>query len=235
VSATTAATANRPATRALSPAIEVRRLPSAPYETIWAWQKARAAAVAAGEAPEVLALVEHRPVYTMGRLADPAHLLVDEATLRARGAEVCRTDRGGDVTWHGPGQLTGYPILDLNRVGRDLHAYVATLEETLIRLAATYGVTATRAPGRPGVWIDEAKLAAIGIKVGRGWVSYHGFALNVDPDLGWFEPIVPCGLHGYGVTSLARLVGRPVSVEEVEGRLVPIFEEQLGMRLTATP
>jgi lipoate-protein ligase B len=234
VLATTAATTNRPAP-ALSPAIEVCRLPPAPYDTIWAWQKARAEAVAAGASPEALALVEHRPVYTMGRLTDPAHLLVDEEALRARGAEVCWIDRGGDVTWHGPGQLTGYPILDLNRLGRDLHAYVAALEGVLIDLAATYGVVATRAPGRPGVWVGEAKLAAIGIKVGWGWVSYHGFALNVDPDLSWYEPIVPCGLHGYGVTSLARLVGRPLRVEEVVGRLVPIFEERFGVRLTPPP
>jgi lipoate-protein ligase B len=209
--------------------VELHRIPAGPYAEIWDWQRRRAAAVAAGTAAQVLALVEHHPVYTMGRRADPAHLLEDEASLRARGAEVHWIDRGGDVTWHGPGQLTGYPILDLRCVGRDLHAYVDALESLLIDLAATYGVVAGRAAGRPGIWVGDAKLAAIGIKVARGWVSYHGFALNVDPDLRWFDPIVPCGLHGCGVTSLARLLGRPVAVDEVADRLVPLFESRFAV------
>ncbi len=183
------------------PAIERLWLPAQPYQAIWEWQRQRAGAVARGESSEALAFVEHRPVYTMGQRTDPGHLLGSEAELRALGAEVCWIDRGGDVTWHGPGQLTGYPILDLHRVGRDLHAYVFALEELVIQVAASYGIAARRAPGMPGVWVGDEKLAAIGIKVARGWVSYHGFALNVDPDLRWFEWIVPCGLHGLGVTS----------------------------------
>ncbi len=213
--------------------IELRRLAGQPYGPIWAWQRARAGAVAQGTAPEALALVEHRPVYTMGPRTDPAHLLAGEETLRAGGAEVCWIDRGGDVTWHGPGQITAYPILDLRRVRRDLHAYVNALEGLLIDLLAGYGLTAARAAGRPGVWVADEKVAAVGIKVARGWVSYHGFALNVDPDLDWFAPIVPCGLHGYGVTSLARLVGRSVSIDEVVARLVPLFEARFGARLVA--
>ncbi|MDQ3701299.1 MAG: lipoyl(octanoyl) transferase LipB [Chloroflexota bacterium] len=203
-------------------------LPPAPYAVIWEWQCQRAAAVAQGAAPEALALVEHRPVYTMGRRADPGHLLRSEAELRALGAEVCWIDRGGDVTWHGPGQLTGYPILDLQHRGRDLHAYVFALEELIIRLAAGYGITAQRAAGRPGVWVGDEKLAAIGIKVVRGWVSYHGWAINVDPDLHWFEWIVPCGLHGCGVTSLARLLGCRVTVADVADRMTALFEERFG-------
>lgn len=203
-------------------------LPPAPYADIWEWQRRRAAAVAQGAAPEALALVEHRPVYTMGRRTDPGHLLRSESELRALGAEVSWIDRGGDVTWHGPGQLTGYPILDLQHRGRDLHAYVYALEELIIRLAASYGITAQRAAGKPGVWVGDEKLAAIGIKVIRGWVCYHGWAINVDPDLRWFEWIVPCGLHGCGVTSLAKLLGRAVTVGEVADRLTVLFEERFG-------
>ena len=226
-----ATAAEPPAAPPLPGAIELRRLAGQPYGAVGEWQRARAGAVAGGAAPEVLALVEHRPVYTMGPRTDPAHLGAGEDTLRARGAEVCWIDRGGDVTWHGPGQLTGYPILDLRRLRRDLHAYVEALEGLLIDLLAGYGLPATRAAGRPGVWVGDEKVAAIGIKVARGWVSYHGFALNVDPDLDWFSPIVPCGLHGYGVTSIARLIGRPVALDEVVDRLVPRFEARFGLRL----
>jgi lipoate-protein ligase B len=217
-----------------TPLVELRRLRHAPYAETWAWQRQRAAAVASGAAPEVLLLVEHPPVYTLGRRADPAHLLQPEEALRAAGAEVHWIDRGGDVTWHGPGQLVGYPILDLSRRGRDLHAYVATLEDVLIDVAASYGVLATRRPGMTGVWAGHEKLAAIGIKVARGWVSYHGFALNVDPDLRWFEWIVPCGLHGCGVTSLARLLGSAPDMDEVADRVARAFARRFGVTLAAT-
>jgi lipoate-protein ligase B len=164
-------------------------------------------------------LVEHEPVYTLGQRSDPTHLLVGEAELRLSGAEVVWVDRGGDVTWHGPGQITGYPILDLSRRGRDLHRHVAVLEQTMIDLCASYGVTAERKKGMPGVWVGERKIAALGVKVSRRWVSYHGFALNVSCDLAWFERIVPCGLHGYAVTSLERETGRCLDWQDVAGRL----------------
>jgi lipoate-protein ligase B len=213
--------------------VELVCLPSAPYAAIWEWQRRRAASVAAGAAGEALALVEHRPVYTLGRRADPAHLLCSEQELRALGAEVHWIDRGGDVTWHGPGQLTGYPILDLNRQGRDLHAYVATLEEMLVGVAAAYGVAAHRDAGRTGIWVGSEKLAAIGIKVLRGWVSYHGFALNVGPDLSWFGRIVPCGLHDCGVTSLARLIHPAPSMADVIDELANAFERTFGLQLVS--
>ena len=197
---------------------------------MWEAQQDRARAVAARQSDEALFLVEHRPVYTLGRRTDPAHLLHDEAALRAFGADVVPVDRGGDVTWHGPGQITGYPILDLNRRGRDLHAYVWTLEQVIIDTAAAFGITAGRATGMPGVWVENEKLAALGVKVMRGWVTYHGFALNVDPDLSWFERIIPCGLHGYGVTSLARLLGRSVAWHEAAGRVLRAVEDRFGVR-----
>jgi len=207
--------------------VDLIRLRNAPYAETWRWQQARAVAVADGKAPETLVLLEHPPVYTMGRRSDPAHLLASEAELRARGAEVFWIDRGGDATWHGPGQLVGYPILNLAQRGRDLHVYVFELEQLLIDVAATYGIIAERATERTGIWVGDEKVAAIGIKVQR-WVSYHGFALNVDPELSWFEQIVPCGLHGYGVTSIARLLGRPVDFEEVADRAADAFRAHFG-------
>lgn len=209
--------------------------PGVPYGPSWAWQQARARAVAAGTAPEAVLLVEHAPVYTLGRASDPSHLLLDEAAYTARGAEVVPVDRGGDVTWHGPGQVTGYPILHLGRRGRDIHRYVWTLEACLIDVAAAYGIVADRAPGRPGIWVGDAKLAAIGVKVTR-WVTFHGFGLNVSPNLGWFDLMVPCGLHGFGVTSIASLTGVAPPMAEVAARLVSAvaarFEVALG---EATP
>lgn len=209
--------------------------PGVAYCPAWAWQVARARAVAAGEAPEAVALVEHAPTYTLGRAADASHLLLDAAAYAARGAEVVPVDRGGDVTWHGPGQLTGYPILHLGRRGRDIHGYVRSLEACLVEVAATYGIAAHRAEGRPGIWVGDAKLAAIGVKVAR-WVTFHGFALNVAPDLGWFDLMVPCGLHGFGVTSVAALTGHAPPMGEVAGRLATALAARFDLGLgTPTP
>ena len=196
---------------------------AAPYVETWEWQKARAQAVAEGAAPETLMLVEHEPVYTLGQRSDPAHLGAGENALRAAGAQVVWVDRGGDVTWHGPGQVTGYPILDLKTRGKDLHRHVHTLEQILIDVCASYNVTAARAPGMPGVWVGARKIAALGVKVSRSWVSYHGFALNVSCGMSWFERIVPCGLHGYTVTSLARELDTRVEWDEVADRLAETF------------
>ena len=204
--------------------------PGVPYGPAWAWQQTRARAVAAGTASEAVLLVEHAPVYTLGRASDPSHLLLDESAYTARGAEVVPVDRGGDVTWHGPGQVTGYPILHLGRRGRDIHRYVWTLEACLIDVAAAYGIVADRAPGRPGIWVGDAKLAAIGVKVAR-WVTFHGFALNVSPDLGWFDLMVPCGLHGYGVASIASLTGAAPPMADVASRLVSALSSRFELAL----
>lgn len=210
--------------------VDVVWLPAAPYVSTWETQQQRAAALARGDAPETLYLVEHLSVYTLGYRTDPAHLLEDEAALRRAGADVVRVDRGGDVTWHGPGQITGYPILDLNRRHRDLHAYVRSLEQVLVDVAGAFGIDAGRASGMPGVWVGDEKLAAIGVKVLRGWVTVHGFALNVCPSLSWYDRIVPCGLHGYGVTSLERVLGRRVTLDEAVERLIPAFETRFAAR-----
>lgn len=167
--------------------------------------------VRSGARPEVVLLLEHPPVVTLGRSARAAHLLESPAALARRGVEVHEVARGGDVTWHGPGQLVGYPILDLGaRDRRDVHRYLRDLEAALIEAVAELGVTATVLDGMTGVFVEGAapprKLASIGVRL-RGWVTCHGFALNVEPDLAGFRAIVPCGLHGVEMTSLARELG----------------------------
>ena len=183
-----------------------------PYTRVFDWQRELVAARKAGRVPDLLLLGEHTPVVTLGRNARREHVRLPEAELARRGVEVHETDRGGDVTYHGPGQLVGYPILDLTGLRKDLIWYVRSLEEVLIRAAGELGVEATRktAPaGRrqfyTGVWVGEEKLAAIGVHVSR-WVTSHGFAFNVSTDLSHFDFIVPCGIRAKGVTSLEKLL-----------------------------
>lgn len=178
------------------------------YDAALALQEAARDAVAEGKVPDLLLYVEHPPVYTLGRGAAQEHLLLSPEVLAARGAIVRRVSRGGDVTYHGPGQLVGYPILNLERYGRDLHRYVRALEAALIGALAEFGVKAVRVPGLTGVWVGQEKIAAIGVAV-RRWVTYHGFALNVAVDLDRFRAIVPCGIRDRGVTSLDRFLPAP--------------------------
>jgi lipoate-protein ligase B len=178
-------------------------------------QDALVAARAAGETGDWLLFPDHPPVYTVGRSAQEASFLVDREALARRGAEVHEVTRGGDVTWHGPGQLVGYPIVALDRCGRDLHAYLRELEGCLVDVLARWGIQGERVPGRTGVWTGGQKIASIGIAV-RRWVGYHGFALNVAPDLGWFDLIHPCGLRDVRMTSMAARLGPAApSLEEV--------------------
>ena len=183
---------------------------------------------AAPEERAYLVLVEHDPpVITLGRGADAAHVVAPRDRLAREGVEIHETQRGGDVTYHGPGQIVGYPILRLDLHGRDVHRYLRDLEETLIRLLARFGIQGERVRGMTGVWVGREKVAAIGVAISR-WVTWHGFALNVDPDLAHFGLIVPCGLQGMGVTSLARLLGRAITVAEVKGPLVECLVEVFG-------
>jgi lipoyl(octanoyl) transferase len=191
--------------------LEVLWLGRVPYAEGLALQRQRQDAVRAGEAAEALLLLEHPPVITLGRSADPAHVLAPPEALAARGVEVHEVARGGDVTWHGPGQLVGYPIVDLAARGRpDVHRYLRDLEGALCDAAAELGVAAQAIPGMTGVFAKGAepprKLASIGVGL-RGWITGHGFALNVDADLAGFGAIVPCGLRGVSMTSLARELG----------------------------
>lgn len=171
----------------------------------------------AGEIPDTLLLVEHPHVITMGKMARPEHLL-----KKAPEVEVVATDRGGDVTYHGPGQIVGYPILDLNALRRDVKWYLERLEEMMIRAVARYGIAAARMEGMTGAWVGGAKIGAIGVRVER-WVTSHGFALNATTDLRYFDLIIPCGLQGKGVTSVARETGRAVDLDDVRRAVVESF------------
>lgn len=219
------ATAAPLAPSAPPPAVE--RLGRVGYRTALHLQRRRVAERARDAIGDTLLLVRHPPVVTLGRSGDRRHVLASEAELAARGIEVVASDRGGDVTFHGPGQIVGYPIVDLARRGRDLHRYLRDLEEVLLRGLAAFGLAAGRQPGLTGVWVGDAKIAAIGIRVSR-WVAHHGFALNVDPDLSAFDLIVPCGLTGRRVTSMRRELGRAVNAAPVEDALERAFLEIFG-------
>jgi lipoyl(octanoyl) transferase len=175
---------------------------------------------------DVLLLVEHPHVLTLGVRGDGgrSHILATDEVLVSRGVEVFETGRGGDITYHGPGQIVGYPIIDLKPDRCDVHRYVRDLEEVLIRVAADYGLTAERLRGLTGVWVGNEKLAAIGVRIAR-WITSHGFALNVTTDLDYFNLIIPCGIADRGVTSLSRLLGRPVDRVEVEDRVIQRFTD----------
>jgi len=162
-----------------------------------------------------LVLLEHPPVITLGRGSDAAHVLHDTEVLARRGAELHEVGRGGDVTYHGPGQLVGYPVVRLEDAEKDAHAYLRNLEQGLIGIAARYGIDAGRIDGLTGIWVGNEKLAAIGVRLSSGWITSHGFALNVATDLDGFSAIVPCGIHDRGVTPLARLLGSSPALEEV--------------------
>jgi lipoyl(octanoyl) transferase len=184
----------------------------------------------AGELPDTLILLEHPPVYTAGRVARPEHLVWSSGELEARGARVHHIDRGGSFTFHGPGQLIGYPIVDLG--GRpDALRYVRRLEEVVIRAGADLGVSLERSPIQTGVWSGTRKVCAIGVRIKRMRVTLHGFAVNCTTDLSWYDAIVPCGLSATGVTSLSELAGRRILVEELAPIVVRRFEEIFGLEL----
>ena len=199
----------------------VRDLGTRDYREVWEVQLETHAAVAAGDEPPTLFLVEHPPVITFGKKGGRENLLVREDFLEEKGFSLYDIERGGDVTYHGPGQLVGYPIF---RVGRRVQAYLRGLEQSLITVLAEYGVESVGSPGYAGVWVGDDKVAAIGVAVKRD-VSFHGFALNVHTNLNHFNYIVPCGLQDKGVTSLSALLGRQVSLEEVKPKLVAAFRE----------
>ncbi len=207
------------------PTIEVRRLPDlVPYAEAWELQRELVRLRKVDGIPDTLVLLEHPPVYTVGRAArDASNLGAGEGYLRALGAEVFWSDRGGDATFHGPGQIVGYPILRLRN--RDTHGYLRRLEEVLIRTLAYYGLEGRHHPEYTGVWVGEKKVAALGVKFSSGWITSHGFALNVSTDLSWFDRITPCGIRKYGVTSLERELGHKVPMAEVERKIIARFRE----------
>ena len=200
-----------------------------PYGEALELQKSMVAARRRNEIPDCLLLLEHPPVVTLGRGSDAEHVLVDSAGLSRRGVELHECGRGGDVTYHGPGQLVGYPILALTGERRDAHRYLRDLEECLIRSAAEFDVQAGRVRGLTGVWVDDRKLAAIGVRLSSGWITSHGFALNVCTDLSGFSVIVPCGIAGCSMVNLSELVGRELDVRQVAGTVAGHVAERFGL------
>jgi lipoyl(octanoyl) transferase len=219
-------TQSQPAAREL----RVRRLGRVRYADGLALQERLVEQRKAGAIPDTLLLLEHEPVFTLGRNARRDNVLWSPDVLKARGFELFETGRGGDVTYHGPGQLVAYPILDLAPDRKDVHRYVRDLEEAMIRLCADYGLAGGRVEGRTGCWLGDDKIGAIGVRVSR-WVTSHGLAFNVSADLGPFGLIVPCGIRDKGVTSLERRLGRRVALTEVMDRLVrhfaTVFEREI--------
>ena len=213
----------------LNAAVQVVHCGRVDYALALTRQERLAADIAAGRAAETLLLLEHPPVYTIGRGGDAAHLLDPQA-------QVLRVDRGGDITWHGPGQVVGYPLVHLGRRGRDLHHWLCLLEELLIRTLAAFAVPAGRRAGMTGVWSERGKIGFVGVGV-RRWVSLHGFSLNVCPDLAAFDSIVPCGIPSCPLTSMAREIEpspAPAAVATVIGQLFPALLDE-WLPLVDTP
>ncbi len=192
------------------------------FAACFALQKDLLEKVATGQEPDTLLLVEHPPVITTGASFKPEHLLTTPEELKKQNIQLETIDRGGDVTYHGPGQLVAYPIFNLTRHGKDLHKWMRELEETVIQTLAHYNLPAKRFPPNTGVWIEDRKVCAIGVKV-RKWTSMHGLALNCNNDLTPFNLIVPCGIHDYGVTSLTQELNRKITTEEVKPLLTQAF------------
>ena len=203
-----------------------------PYDTAYAAMHDLAKRRAAGEVPDVLMLLEHPPVFTAGRRTDPTHLVLARGEIERMGADVREVDRGGSVTFHGPGQLVGYPIVSLGR-RPDVMRYLRDVEETIIRTGTDLSIPLERNRDT-GVWSGDRKVCAIGVRVSRG-VTMHGFALNCTTDLSWYRAIVPCGLEDRGVTSLTQLAGREITLERTLPLLRERFAEVFGLRLTAAP
>jgi lipoyl(octanoyl) transferase len=212
--------------------LQVRRLGVVPYAEGLVLQQELVAARKADRIPDQLLLLEHPPVITLGAKVrdDRSHVLASEQALDEVGVELFEAGRGGDVTYHGPGQLVGYPIIDLRPDRCDIHRYVRDLEEVMIAAAAAFGVRADRVRGLTGAWVGQDKLAAIGVRISR-WITSHGFAFNVATDLSHFSLIVPCGIQDRGVTSLGRLLGQPPPMSSVEDAVIQAFTATFGREL----
>ena len=216
--------------------LEVRRLGTIPYGVASQLQSELVEERRAERVPDLLLLLEHPHVITLGVKRDAArsHLIAAPEVLAQRGVELHESGRGGDITYHGPGQIVGYPIIDLRPDRCDVHKYVRDLEEVMIRAAGDFGVRGRRVEGLSGAWVGADKLGAIGVRISR-WITSHGFAFNVTTDLDYFKLIVPCGIGGAGVTSLARAAGRIVDSRDAEAALVTHFADVFGKVIVDSP
>ena len=208
---------------------QIIRLGTVEYHRAWELQVELAAKVHDGAQPNTLLLLEHSPVYTKGRLSKPEHILLSDEELRQKGIGVYEADRGGQVTFHGPGQLVAYPVVDLREWGGPVK-YVRTLERIIVDSLADFKITAETIDGITGVWVDGAKIAAIGVKISRG-VAYHGFAINVTTDLSYYSHIVPCGIADRPVTSMAEVLGEDVDMGMAQYSLAYQFGKEMGFRM----
>lgn len=193
-----------------------------PYKKIWDFQHQLHKLRVDGKIEDVFILLEHSHVYTLGKVAKREHLLISPQKLTDEKIDLFEIDRGGDITYHGPGQIVGYPIIKLDDLYQDIHRYLRELEEVIIQTLKVYGIEGGRHPEYTGVWVDNEKIAAIGIKVSR-WVTMHGFAFNINTDLNYFGKIIPCGISDKGVTSLEKISGQKHSVEDVKKHLIENF------------
>lgn len=220
------------------PTVALMRRGEIAYTAAWEMQRELAQRRSAGQAGDTLLLLSHPHTYTLGRATKDGHFLVPPALLAAQGVEVIESDRGGDVTYHGPGQIVGYPILKLSRHGGDVARYLRMLEDVIIVTLARYSLRGGRIDGLTGVWVGQEKICAIGVKLSSSGVTQHGFALNVSTDLSYFQKIVPCGIQGKGVTSLERLLGAASAPPraEVEKAVIRSFAEVFDVAVAeATP
>jgi lipoyl(octanoyl) transferase len=213
---------------------EIHRLHTVTYENGMKLQEKLVEMRQREEIDDQLLLLEHPPVITLGRGGDETNLLATPPELASHGVRFYETTRGGDITYHGPGQIVGYPILHLGEGNRDVRKYVTAIEEVLIRTVAEYGITAQRVDGRRGIWVGNDKIAAIGVRIAR-WVTSHGWALNVSTNLDHFKLITPCGLQGTGVTSIERETGRRVAMDDVRDVLAAHFADLFGRELVPRP
>lgn len=203
-----------------------------PFEEAYALQRDAVVRLQGGSGEDTLYLLEHPHVVTKGRNAGESTLIAGAELLARRGVTLVETDRGGDVTYHGPGQLVGYPIIELETGRRDIRRYVTDVEEVLIRTLDVFSIAAHRDPVHRGVWVEERKIASVGIRISR-WVTSHGFALNVNTDLSYFSLIVPCGIEGCQMTSIANELGRQIDMQDVKNTVATVFGEVFGRKPVA--
>lgn len=215
--------------------LDARYIGMLDYKEAWDLQKAYVQEIDKGERAETLLLLQHSPTYTFGSDRHPEHLLLDEETLNKRGISVYNIDRGGDITYHGPGQLVGYPLIYLDAAGLDLHGYLRKLEAVIIDWLAQYGIEGGRKPAYTGVWVGDEKIAAIGVKFNkakqrRGFITSHGFALNIKSGIAaeGFSGIVPCGIQEFGVTSFNDITKMNMTVEEAAAQIAPLFKQRFN-------
>ena len=212
--------------------LEVRDLGLIPYAEALALQSDLVGRRRSGDIPDQLLLLQHPHVITLGTTSSRSHVLADESRRRELGIDLVDVGRGGDVTYHGPGQLVGYPILDLKPDRKDVHRYLRDLETVLVRTLAEMGIRGEPVPDLTGVWVEGRKIAAIGVRISSGWITSHGFALNVSNDLSFFETIVPCGIQDVSVTSVSQELGRPISVPDILGIVSEAFSEIFGCSIS---